>query len=116
MSNQKENEKNQQITIIGPLSGGSRATKRDIVERTLDVVQVRENFSRFLEGLKAIVGVKAPSVGDFELEEIQFSAEISADGEFKLMGTGVGLEATSGVTFTLRRKIGVDKTSSHSTG
>jgi hypothetical protein len=43
-------------------------------------------------------------VGDFVLDEVSFSAEIGSDGEFKLVGTGIGISASSGVTFTLRRK------------
>ena len=51
-----------------------------------------------------IVNVKVPTIGDFELDQVQFTAEITADGDFKLLGTGVGIEAKSGVTFTLRRR------------
>jgi hypothetical protein len=93
------------ITIVGTAGGGSRARKRDIVEQPLDVGIVRKNFLSFLEGLKAIVDGELPAVGQFELDEVQFTAEIAADGQFKLLGTGVGLQASSGVTFTLRRKL-----------
>ena len=100
-----EPKEKEQIWIVGPVAGDARTVrKRDIVARPAEVLQVRENFGRFLQSLKAIVDVEVPTVGQFELDEVQFSAEISANGEFKLMGTGAGLEATSGVTFTLRRK------------
>jgi hypothetical protein len=39
------------------------------------------------------------------LEEVEFSAEVSADGEFKLLGTGIGVEAKGGVKFTLMPRI-----------
>ena len=80
------------------------AQRANIVERPVEVLKVRDNFHRFLSSLKSIVDVDVPAVGQFELDEVQFSAEISANGEFKLMGTGAGVQATSGVTFTLRRK------------
>ena len=94
-------EQEQTITIVGSPAGSAR--KRGVLERTVAVDQVREHFVRFMDSLKAIIDVEVPAVGDYTLDEIQFSAEITANGEFKLVGTGVGLEATSGVTFTLRR-------------
>ncbi len=94
-----------QITILGPVSGQTRTiSKRDIIEGKVDVANVRDKLTEFLDSLKEIIDVDVPSVGAYELEQIQFSAEISANGEFKLLGTGVGLEAKSGVTFTLQRK------------
>src|SRR6266403_4539849 len=99
MSDETPNQATQQITIVGALSGGVRSARRDIVERTVDVNAVRENFVRFLQGLKTLLSDTVPSVGAYELDEVEFNAEISANGDFKLLGTGVGLEATSGVTF-----------------
>jgi hypothetical protein len=110
MSNEEEmnQEPQDQIWIVGPMAGDARATRsiarRDIVEKPVDTLQVRTNFHRFLQSLESIVDVEVPVVGQFELEEVQFSAEISANGEFKLLGTGAGVQATSGVTFTLRRR------------
>jgi hypothetical protein len=108
LSPEQQPEEKEQIWIVGPMAGDARTTrsiaKRDIVEKPVEVLKVRENFHRFLEGLKAIVDVEMPVAGPFELDEVQFSAEISANGEFKLLGTGAGVQATSGVTFTLRRK------------
>lgn len=102
---EQKSDQKQNITIIGSSSGKSRARgKRDIIEKTMNVALVRENFAKFLDGLKSLVEVDITSAGDFELDEVQFTAEISADGEFKLIGTGVGIEASTGVTFTLRRK------------
>jgi hypothetical protein len=91
------------ITIIGPASGESRSrSARDLVEKTVDPDTVRASYSSFLVALQAIADVPPPS-SRFSLEEVEFSAEITADGEFKLLGTGVGLEAKGGVKFILRR-------------
>src|SRR3954451_3230444 len=99
-----EDSPDRKITIVGTVSGGVRGDTRDVVERTIDVSQVKRGFENFLENLRAIIAVDVPSVGAFELAEVQFSAEISANGDFKLLGTGVGIEARSGVTFTLKRR------------
>ena len=104
MSDEKPSKTKQEITIVGVQSGGTRASRRDIVERTVDVSQVRENFVRFLQGLETLLSDAVPSIGAYELDAVEFTAEISASGDFKLLGAGVGLEATSGVTFTMRRK------------
>jgi len=92
------------ITIVGPLPGEVRGAKRDIVERSVEVADLRQKFASFLAGLQGILSADVPAVGPYELDEVQFTAEISANGDFKLMGTGVGVEASSGVTFTLKRK------------
>ena len=56
-----------------------------------------------LEQAFAVDGLQT-EVGAFELSEIQFSAELSAEGEFKLLGTGIGVAAGSALTFVLSRK------------
>jgi hypothetical protein len=93
-----------EITISGPAGGQSRSrTARDLIEKSVDAQVVKESYERFLEALKGIVDVPAPKTGSFKLEEVEFTAEVTANGEFKLMGTGVGLEGKGGVKFTLRR-------------
>jgi hypothetical protein len=76
----------------------------DYVTRPLKVNELRDKFKEFMSGLQSIVDVDEAEPGSFRLTEIQFSAEIAANGEFKLVGTGVGLEASSAVTFVLQRK------------
>ena len=105
MDNLNAEDKERKIAIIGPISGVSRNFgARDIIEQEINVTQLSSNYFVFLESLSEVVDVDTPGIRGFELEEIQFSAEITANGEFKLMGTGVGVEAKGGVTFTLKRK------------
>jgi len=104
MATTKKKSSARGITIIGPVSGESRSRNaRDLVEKTVDPDAVRAGYESFLISLQAIADVPPPA-SHFSLEEVEFSAEITADGEFKLLGTGVGLEAKGGVKFTLRRK------------
>jgi hypothetical protein len=91
------------ITIVSQAGGESRSRTQDLVEKSVDPDAVRLGYERFLLALQAIVDVPPPA-SNFVLEEVEFSAEISADGEFKLLGTGVGVEAKGGVKFVLRRK------------
>ena len=74
-----------------------------LVTKTLPVEALRARFQKFMTVLQAIIAVQESTAGPFNLAEVQFKAEIAADGEFKLLGTGVGARATSAVTFVLKR-------------
>jgi hypothetical protein len=84
---------------------GPEDSVRKVAETGISVEALQKSFGRFLDSLQQIfVEVDQGRVGDFLLEEVTFTAEIGADGAFKLVGTGVGVSASSGVTFTLRRQ------------
>jgi hypothetical protein len=82
---------------------GARDQGRKLVEKSVDIEQLQHSFARFLDGLQHIVAVGQRQVGEFTLDEVSVAAEIDANGEFKLLGTGFAVTAGSGVTFTLRR-------------
>jgi hypothetical protein len=90
--------------ITRPSEDLTRGDRLVLVSKALNVDLLRERFDDFMAKLQSIVHTDDEHSGAFRLDEIQFSAEISADGEFKLMGTGVGFEAKSGVTFVLKRR------------
>jgi len=83
----------------------SRSGRVELVSSTIEVSKLRERFQEFMSGLQAIITEHTPSDSPFQLNEIQFTAEITANGDFKLLGTGVGVEASSAVTFILQRKL-----------
>ena len=83
---------------------GIRGGGMERVTASLDVGVLRGRFRDFISGLQSIIDVDESDAGPFSLTEIQFSAEIGANGDFKLMGAGVGVEASSAVTFVLKRK------------
>jgi hypothetical protein len=90
--------------VAHPGDDVSRGDRLILVSRALKVDLLQERFDDFMNKLQSIVHSADEQSGAFHLAEIQFSAEITADGEFKLMGTGVGVEAKSGVTFILKRR------------
>jgi hypothetical protein len=95
------------LVVVTTKSSGMRDASdqaRRLIEQGIPLDKLHHNFARFLDGLRQIVSIEQGRVGNFVLDEITFNAEISADGEFKLVGTGVGVSATSGVSFTLRRQ------------
>ena len=89
------------------LSRGSRggfSDKVELVTKTLDINQLKQNFTQFVSSLQSMIDTEIDKTSPFQLNEIQFSAEITASGEFKLLGTGVGVQGSSTITFVLQRK------------
>jgi hypothetical protein len=75
-----------------------------LVEKTLNVDQARRQFQAFIAAIQDMLTLDQISAGPFDLQQIQFSAELSANGEFKLLGSGVGAEASAAITFVLERR------------
>ncbi len=101
-------DNNATITFVGV---EERATSRgqselSRVTEKISVDALRDQFTKFMQSLEAAFAVDEVQTahGVFQLSEIQFSAEMSASGEFKLLGTGVGLAAGAALTFVLTRK------------
>jgi|GEM_PF-1303490 len=86
--------------------GGADVAIRQTVDKVLSVEALSASFNNFIDGLRKVLNVEQASVGDLVLDEITFSVEIGANGEFKLLGTGISANAGSSLTFTLRRKEG----------
>ncbi len=82
----------------------SRRGPAELVSKAVDVGLLQERFRVFMAGLQSIMQALEVKGSPFELAEITFTAEISADGDFKLLGAGVGIEANGGVTFVLKRR------------
>ncbi len=82
----------------------SRNDTVELVSERIKISDLRNHFKAFMANLQAMIDVEYPDDLPFELKEIQFGAEITADGEFKLLGTGVGIEVSSAVTFVLQRR------------
>jgi hypothetical protein len=89
-------------------SRGSRSfvgDKVELVTNTFDLDKLKQNFTKFVSGLQSMIdAAEVDEESPFQLQEIHFSAEISASGEFKLLGTGVGVEGSSMITFVLQRR------------
>jgi len=85
-------------------SGLPEAALRQAVDKAISVEALSASFNSFINGLRKVLNVEQASVGDLVLDEITFGVEIGANGEFKLLGTGISANAGSSLTFTLRRK------------
>jgi hypothetical protein len=88
---------------------GSTRSAADQVKRVtaeLSASDLSAKFVEFMRSLEEVFSVPdlRTAAGPFQLSEIQFSAELSASGDFKLLGTGVGVAANTALTFTLKRR------------
>ena len=103
------------ITIIGteeeqPSStrSGTRSAADQVkrVTNELKASDLSAKFVEFMQSLEEVFSVPElkTAAGPFHLTEIQFSAELSASGDFKLLGTGVGVAANTALTFVLSRR------------
>lgn len=81
----------------------SRSSRCNTFSKTVSVSELRKHFKEFMGHLQSIIDEDIAANGPFYLSEVQFGAEITKKGEFKLMGTSSGVEAKSAVMFTLKR-------------
>ena len=82
----------------------SRGDRFEMVTKAIPVDELRQRFKQFMSDLQAIIEEDAVNNGPFQLSEVEFSAEITGKGEFKLLGIGLGGEVSNAVKFTLKRK------------
>ena len=76
---------------------------RRTVEKPVPVPKLAAGLTAFLGDVVDAFQVTGKLLGAFQLEEVQFAAEVGPDGDFRLVGTG-NPEVAGGVRFTLKRK------------
>lgn len=107
--NHTTNEASNQLQVITfPEQELSRGPQ-DLIIAVFDVAQLREKFKAFLASLHSLVDCEQDSSSPFQLQEVEFSVEISAEGDFKLLGVGTSVGTTGAVKFVLKRNSSQDK-------
>jgi hypothetical protein len=71
--------------------------------RQIDVNQVAVNVNLFLEQMGDVLSNTPEKLGRFHLDEIEVHADISAEGQLILLGTGGRTGLSGGVKFVFRR-------------
>lgn len=106
-------------TMLAPMRGPNE-WERQLVERDVPVEEIQQKLDLFIRQMRRLAanatdlgrtsaegGTPGPAeedqLGEFLLEEMTFHAEVSPEGEFKLVGTG-GQPAGAGMTFIWKRK------------
>ena len=73
--------------------------------KKLKVDELAASVKDFVQKMSQVLNEVPQSVGqNFELSEFVVSAEISATGEIKILGSGVEASAGGGVSFTFTKK------------
>ena len=100
-------EKKELLVVTKPRASTMRGVRDEVgkvIEEGIPLDKLQRGFASFMDSLSEIVQAGYDKIGDYTLDEISFSAEIGAEGEFKLLGTGVGVSGSAGVTFKLHRQ------------
>ncbi|MGP3989336.1 Pepco domain-containing protein [Streptomyces sp. 3N207] len=108
-SEQHQSEHDDVVRILGLEDSDDRALFRRPQEWRIGRSQLpadvfRQRVAAFLETLRPIIASLPQGYGDFELNDITVSAEVSAKGQLSLLGAGGELTGTSSMTFTFTRK------------
>lgn len=84
----------------------SRRGELEHITAQISAGALRASFTAFMQAMQTAFAAEELSAagGQFELSEIQFSAQLMASGEFKLLGAGLGAGAAAALSFTLTRK------------
>ena len=70
-------------------------------EVPVDVFQAR--VTRFLESMRGVIAEVPAAFGNYQLDQVTISAEVSAKGQISLLGSGGELAGKPGLTFTFTR-------------
>jgi hypothetical protein len=73
------------------------------VHRELKVDDLAESVNRFLTQVESMLQRAPDVVSNFEFAEFEVTAEVSSNGSLSLLGTGVEVGATGGLTFRFRK-------------
>jgi hypothetical protein len=71
--------------------------------KQIDVDQVAVNVNLFLTQMSGVLGNTPEKLGKFHLDEFEVHADISAEGQLVLLGTGGKAGITGGLKFVFRR-------------
>ena len=74
--------------------------------KPLRVSELTEQMNVFISQMGEMLGKTPTKVGNFQFEEFEIQAEITAKGSLALLGTGGEAGATGGIKFVFRRAAG----------
>lgn len=104
-----ENETTKSGKVISIL-GSEDTDTRSIFDRLryrraeLSADEFKERVQSFLTSMEEVVRGLPETLGEFKLDQITLTAEVSAKGQVSLLGTGGEIAGKGGLTFTLKRE------------
>ena len=100
----REEQINNTIQVITFEDEGLNRGPRDLITASLDVGRLRTHLRTLVEQLHELVDWEPKPQSNFRLQEVEFSVEITAEGEFKLVGVGTTAGLKGGIKFVLKRE------------
>src|SRR5688572_16870664 len=70
----------------------------------VDQEELKKRLNDFLQTMQEVIQSIPEVLGEFTLETLTLTAEISAKGQVSLLGTGGEIGGKGGLTFTLKRQ------------
>jgi len=65
--------------------------------------ELQSRLGEFVTTMRDVIASLPQKAGEFQLNEVTFSAEVSAKGTVSLLGSGGELAGTAGITFMFTR-------------
>lgn len=98
---------NTEAVTGGKDSAGNNPWHHTVAKKAAEGVKVsaetlQTNMSEFL-GLVGNLFQQAENSTGMKLDEVELSVEITGDGEVKLVGSGIGIEAKGAITLKFKR-------------
>jgi hypothetical protein len=100
----KRNPDKNVLSVVVPRDRISARGVGDRMLQKISVAKLRRSFSSLQATVSSIIAEKQADLGAFVLEEIELSVEIAASGELRVLGSGVAVEGTGGLTLTFRKQ------------
>ncbi len=92
------------VSILGYEDAEERGwVKQRIVRDVIDVEKLGDEVRAFMRAMESIIGQLAEEVGNYHMETISVTAEVSAKGKVSLLGSGGEVGGKGGLTFTFKR-------------
>jgi hypothetical protein len=87
--------------LSAPTLFGSQT--EDVELFAVSTSRLRDNLTEFLSNLGVVVGGAPERFGRFELDQVEISAEVTAEGDIHLLGIGGKAGVQGGVKFVMKR-------------
>jgi hypothetical protein len=99
--------KKELISIVGYDDMEERGLfDRRLVRDVIDAEKLADSVKSFLGAMETIIGTLSQELGNYKMETISVSAEVSAKGTVSLLGSGGEVAGKGGLTFTFKRSGG----------
>jgi hypothetical protein len=94
------------IAILGSEDTDTRSIFDRLRYRRAEISteEFQERLRKFLTSMEEVVKGLPNTLGEFKLDSITLTAEVSAKGQVSLLGTGGEVAGKGGLTFTLKRE------------